>query len=258
MSVSSTEMRFVQVVDDYIAGKMTKEQTLELLKSRYEAVHKDIRKELGEDHISFCCYVPCEFEEWIEICDGAERNKPLPDRLNNGKIIQNVIDKVTANYRDVLKLENWESKADCEIWQEVHHIQSLCRENREITEYYEKYVLEIKSIFDTQPPKIPALEDHYLMQILKHEARPTYEYLKKAINIKLVEYTATGCFDFLCDRGCVGYFFGTAGYSDFKRISPYILANGEPCDVETLRNGSKHGNTKEWNAISNAIFGKRI
>jgi hypothetical protein len=93
------------------------------------------------------------------------------------------------------------------------------------------------------------------MQILKHEAKPTYEYLKKAIDIKLVEYTATGYFNFLCDRGCVGYFFGTAGYNDFKRISPFFLINGETCDVETLRNGAKHGNTKEWKVISKAIFG---
>jgi hypothetical protein len=171
MSVSSTEIIFVQVVDDCIVGKITKKQALELLKSRYESVYKNIKKELGEDHISFCCYVPCEFEDWIEICDRAERNKPLSDRLENGKIIQNVIDKVTTNYREVLELENWESKADNEVWQEVHQIQNLCRENREIAEYYEKCVDKIMAL---------QADDVSLPQLVSEEAKSP-EWIKNQI-----------------------------------------------------------------------------
>jgi hypothetical protein len=147
MSVSSIEVLFMQVADDCIAGKITKEQAFQRLEIRYQSVYKDIKKELGEDHIGFCFCVPCDFKKWVNICDGVERNKPHDSKWKNShKIIQNVIDKVTANYRDILGLEDWESKADDEVWQEVHQIQNICRENREVKELYKKYEAKIKAL----------------------------------------------------------------------------------------------------------------
>jgi hypothetical protein len=136
-----SEASFNQVLEDYISGKIIKEQALELLESRYKSAYLDIKQEFGKDRQSFCCYVPCDFEKWIEICDGAERNKPFPERKNYEDKIQRVIEKYAAECG-----KNDLESGDCvaEVYSEVHQIHNWCRENREITELYDKYRAKIE------------------------------------------------------------------------------------------------------------------
>jgi hypothetical protein len=203
-------------------------------------------------------------DEMVSLYDKSINSPTELERKEYDERLQVKIKEISFEKLSMIQPDEYETITDRDfelirdsIYQERAEIAKLCQENREITEYSEKYRLEIINISNTQTQKvkIPAMEEHYFMQILKYESKPTYEYMKKAIKIKLVQYTDNGYFNFLCDRGCVGLFFSTAGYTDFKRIFPFILINEEPCDDETLRNGSKHGDTVEWNAISKAIFG---
>ena len=156
MAVSSTEVLFLQLVDNCIARKISKEQALQQLETLYKSIYKDIKNELGKDHISFYCYAlyknnECDFDKWVEICDGAERSKPLRERKYNEDIIQRVIDKYSAE----CKRNDLES-GDCvsQVYSEVHQIQNICRENKELTELYEKYKAEIKTLQESKQPQI--------------------------------------------------------------------------------------------------------
>jgi uncharacterized FlaG/YvyC family protein len=274
MEVSTeTVKQFLLVASEHKEGKLSQEEALNKLERVYSsAIKKNTQKMMKLlDKNKLYEYVRYTADELIDIYDKeqttiieeiiesyifdlehkahARRNKfifsgePVPDEYRYGQPAFSESDRNQARFV---------------VCRERDEIAELCQENREIAEYYKKYKLEIINIFDTQTQKvkIPAIEDHYLMQILKHEAIQTYKYMKKAIEIKLVQYTDAGYFNFLCDRGCVGYFFSTAGYTDFKRIFPYILISGEPCDYETLRNGAKHGKTDEWDSLSIAVFGE--
>jgi hypothetical protein len=141
-----SEASFYQTLEDCISGKILKEQALELLKSKHKSALIDIKQKFGKDRQSLCCYVPCDFDEWIKICDGSERSKPFPERKYKDDLIQRVIDKYAAECR-----KNDLESGDCvsEVYSEVNQIQNWCRENREITELYEKYKAEIQVLPET-------------------------------------------------------------------------------------------------------------
>jgi len=148
------EASFNQVLEDCITGKLLKEQALELLDNKYKSAYVDIKQKFGKDRQSFCCYVPCDFEEWIKICDGAERNKSFSEKKHNNNKIQKVIDEYTAVCG---KNELESERCIVEVYKEVYEIQNLCRENQETKELYEKYKAEIKKIPDISD-KLQVLE----------------------------------------------------------------------------------------------------
>ena len=103
-------------------------------------------------------------------------------------------------------------EAKVAIIKERNKIIELYREKEIITEYYEKAVADITSI---EPQRnISNYEEHYFMQILKNDAKYTFEVMKKAIEKGLVEYTSNNYFNFKCDKGCVGLFFAKTGFTD--------------------------------------------
>jgi hypothetical protein len=138
---------FQGILEDCIEGRISKEQALGLLKIKYDSAHINIKDTLGKDHISFCSYVPCEFNEWIKICDGAERHNPAPNRIGWDNKIQQVIDKVTAKYKEN-DLEY--GKVFSEVYAEVHQIQNFCRENREIEGLYKECRVKIEKLPDNE------------------------------------------------------------------------------------------------------------
>ena len=182
---------FQQVVDDCISGKMSIGQGLQLLKNRYDSAYINIRQHFEEDRIgtSFCCYVPCDFDEWIKICDDTERNKPLSESLKSGGKIQKAIDK----YQAKCKKSDLES-GDCivEVYQEVHEIQNLCRQNKELTKWYEDCKAKIETLNDTpinqkkNTPKgiIRILLHHIPPKVKKHEQK----FIKEINKIVPEEY----------------------------------------------------------------------
>jgi hypothetical protein len=140
------EVSFNQVLEDYISGKLLKEQALELLENKYKTAYVDIKQKFGKDRQSFCCYIKYDFEKWIEICDGAERNKPFLERKYNDDKIQRVIENYVAECN-----KNDLESGDCigEVYSEVHQIQNWCRENQETKKLYEKYKAEIEALPET-------------------------------------------------------------------------------------------------------------
>ncbi|MDR2941206.1 MAG: hypothetical protein LBV17_01250 [Treponema sp.] len=182
---------FQQVVDDYISGKKSKDQSLQLLEYRYKSASINIRQHFGEDRIgaSYCCYVPCDFDEWIKICDDAERNRPLSERLRSSGKIQTAINK----YQAKCKKNDLES-GDCivEVNQEVHEIQNLCRQNRELTNWYEECKAKIEALSDilikkkknTSREIIHILLYHIPPKVKKHEPK----LIKKINKIIPAEY----------------------------------------------------------------------
>jgi hypothetical protein len=154
-------------------------------------------------------------DELLSMYDKSINSPAESERLEYDERLKEKIKEISFERQSMIQPDEYETitERDFEllrdsIFQERTSIAKLCQENRDIAEYYEKYRLEIINIFDTQPQKakIPAMEDHYFMQILKHEAIQTHKYMMKAIEIKLAQYTGAGYFNFLCDRGCVGYF----------------------------------------------------
>ena len=96
-------------------------------------------------------------------------------------------------------------------------------------------------------------EDHIFMRLLKEDSSKTYNTIKKAIDIKLVVYE-NGLFNFKCERGCVGAIFCEAGFTESKRINPYILINGKPPAKSTIQNGRKNKEPKGWMQIKKELF----
>jgi len=179
---------FHSVLDDCINGKLSKKQGIKLLEQKYKSASKEIKEEFGEDSIgmSFCCYVPCDFNKWIDICDGAERNKPCDIKWKNShNIIQKVIDKVTSKYLENMlgTPKNAEMEALNDVMSEVHNIQNLCRYNREITEIYKKYkaiINELPNIStkqnkNTSQDIIQILLDYIPPKVKKHEGKKIKE-----------------------------------------------------------------------------------
>jgi hypothetical protein len=158
---------FQRVVEDYIAGQLSKEQALKLLESKYKSALINIKEAFGKDHQSFCCYVPCDFDQYIKICDGAERNKPMSECLvnnNSNKIIQKIIDKVAATYK---KSDLESGNVVVEVYQEVHQIQNWCRENRELTKWYEKYKTDIEATPDIPTPQVNISQPNYIQDMIE-------------------------------------------------------------------------------------------
>jgi hypothetical protein len=172
-SSSIAAVSFQKIVEDCIAGTLLKERALKLLESKYKSSVIDIKEALGEDFQSFCCYVPCDFDEYIKICDGAERNKPKSERLVNDKIIQKVIEKVTAAYK---KNDLESGKVVIEVYQEVHQIQNWCRENRELAKWYEKCKADIDALPDILSQKVNVAKNNIDMAI---DLLIDYSYIKK-------------------------------------------------------------------------------
>jgi len=162
------EVGFNQVLEDCISGKLLKAQALELLENKYKTAYVDIKQKFGKDRQSFCCYTKYDFEKWIEICDGAERNKPLPERKYNDDIIQRVIEKYAADCK-----KNDLESGDCvgEIYNEVHQIQNWCRENQETNELYEKYKVEIEALPEAIHQKatgqLPLTQNKYITEMIE-------------------------------------------------------------------------------------------
>jgi len=249
------EVSFNQVLEDCISGKLLKEQALELLENKYKSAYVDIKQKFGKDRQSFCCYVPCDFEEWIKICDGAERSKSFSEKKHNNNKIQKVIDEYTA----VCGKNELESESCIVgVYKEVYEIQNLCRENQETKELYEKYRAEIEGRQDLKEIKADQLNDidyerNIFIQMLKEHSPPTYRAMKKAIETELVEYNDK-YFNFRCSKGSVGLFFGKTGYKNYKIICQYVLINNDTCEQITLQNWNKNDPPKDWQTIEKNIF----
>jgi len=178
------EVSFNQVLEDCISGKLLKEQALELLESKYKTAYVDIKQKFGKDRQSFCCYTKYDFEKWIEICDGAERNKPLPERKYNDDIIQRAIEKYAAECK---KGDLESGGCVVEVYNEVHEIQNWCRENAETKELYEKYKAEIEKISEVIHQQITEAQDR--AEKIKTETERTIAILLKADYIKKIKTT---------------------------------------------------------------------
>jgi len=187
MSIAPTEIRFVQIVDDCIAGKTIKKQALELLKNMYDSVYKNIKKEFGEDRVSLCCHGEYEFDAWIKICDGVERNKP---RDSKWKTYHHQIQKVINNYEADCGKVDLES-GDCagEVFHEVHQIQNLCRENRELTELYEKYKAKIKNLPAIPKKQIKNTPEDIIQILLNHIPPKVKQHEGKKVKDKTFPHT---------------------------------------------------------------------
>jgi len=249
------EASFNQVLEDCISGKLIKEQALKLLENKYKSAYVDIKQKFGKDRQSFCCYVPCDFEEWIEICDDTERNKPFHERKHSDAKIQRVINKYTAECK-----KNELKSKDCiiDVYSEVHQIQNWCRENRETKELYEKYKAEIEGKQDLKEIKADQINDldyerNIFIQMLKEQSLSTYRAMKKAIETELVEYNDK-YFNFRCSKGSVGLFFGKTGYNNHKMICQYVLINNDPCEQITLKNWNKNDPPSDWQIIEKNII----
>jgi hypothetical protein len=244
-SSSIAVVSFQKIVEDCIAGILSKERALKLLESKYKSSVIDIKEAFGEDFHSFCCYIRCDFDKYIKICDGAERNKPLYERLAYNNVIQKVIEKVETAYKEN-GLESEDAVRD--VYQEVHQIQNWCRENRELEKWYEKCKADIEALPEMAAQNVQEFEQHYFIQTLQKNAPQAYEVVKRLIDAKIVEYT-NDYFNFKCAKGCVGLFFANSGYTDYKTISRFILINGDKCKLSTLYNCKKNTEPKEWKEL---------
>ena len=149
MAVLSTEVLFLQVIDDCIAGKTSKEQALIELKKKYDASIIDIEKELQEHfkYFAFHEYIKLDIDEYIKICDKIENSQSAQEREDYEKIIQIIIDRVKADcdYYGHGQQGNSDITAILNVRNEVDKIRALCRKNRERTELFEKCKAEIKT-----------------------------------------------------------------------------------------------------------------
>jgi hypothetical protein len=254
------------VVKDYQDGKLPQSEALNKLEKEYASAISENKTKMVNILEKHGYYEDIRYtkDELITVYDKSINSPSELERKEYEKRLEGKIKDILVERTARLEPDECEmiTERDYErfkdfIFQDRSEIAELCQENREIAECYKKYRVEIiKKDIQIPKTKIPSVDDHYLMQILKAEAKQAYKYMKRAIEIKLVQYTADGFFNFSCDRGCVGLFFSTAKYTDYKRISPFILINKEPCDVETLRNGAKHGETEQWGSLSKILFGE--
>jgi hypothetical protein len=264
MSVLSIE-QFLSVIKKYKNRKITQENAIKEL----DEIHKSIIKKNNKSIVSIMeknkFYEDIRYtqDELIIVYDKSMNSTSDFERIEYEKRLKSKIGDAIVERTSMIQPDEYEMVTEKyyeelkdTIYQERREIAKLCQENREITNCYEKFKVEIiENDIQILLTKIPPVDEHYLMQILRIEAKQAYEYMKKAIDIRLVQYTSDGLFNFQCDKGCVGLFFSTVGYTDFKRISPWIKINNEPCNVGMLQNGAKHGKTDEWDSISKIIFG---
>jgi hypothetical protein len=262
--------QFLPVIEKCRDGKQSQKDALKELEQLYKsAISKNKQKITGILNVHrYYDDIKYTKDELINVYDNSINSTSEFERNEYEKRLKSKIGDIDVEKTSMIQPPEYENITEYDmkytfeqlkdnIYQERNEVAKLCQENRELAKCYEKYKIEIIEC-DAQlvKTKIPPVDEHFLMQTLRIEAKQAYNYLKKAIDIRLVQYTTDGLFNFQCDRGCVGLFFLTAGYTDFKRISPWIQINNEPCDVATLRNGAKHGKTAEWENISKIIFGE--
>ena len=193
LELLSLEMHFKGVVGDCLKGNTTKEQGRQLLDYTYISA-SEITKEKLEKYRAearFYRYVPCDFDEWVDICDNTTI-KPFPENKQYNDEINLVIEKYEAIFE---KLDLEANHCAIEVFREVFHIRKLCRESREITGLYEKYKVEMDALPDVKrqqateqlntPEKIQA-EIEKILSILCLE-----KYIKKTKWETGVEYHAT-------------------------------------------------------------------
>ena len=91
-----------------------------------------------------------------------------------------------------------------------------------------------------------------LMLFLLYNYQRTYNAMKVFISEKIVE-TKDGLLNFKCKVGCVGYFFGETGCTEYTYITPNILINGNPPSITSLQNYTSNAAPKEWEALRQKI-----
>jgi hypothetical protein len=245
------DVLFSQIVNGYTKGEVSKEKALAKLMKKHESTLIDIKKELHEhfEQFAFHKYIKCDIDEYIEICNKIENSPSVQEREDYEELIRIIIDgaKADCDYYGYGQQGDSAIIAIRTVRNEVDKIRALCRENKEKTELYEKYKVEIEDRqallrIQTESSKEEDYEKNSFIQILKHTSPPTYEAMRKAIGIELVEYN-NKYFNFRCSRGSVGLFFGKSGIKQqYMRnmICQFVLINNDPCELITLRNWKKN------------------
>jgi hypothetical protein len=142
-----------EIVKDYKDGKLTTEQALDKIGTKYNTSLIDIKKEMHDQFEIFQFYrkVPCDVDEYINACDRLENSPSPQERENYETIIQKIINGVKTDCDDVWGQgqDNSSSTAILNVRKEVDKIREFCRQNRETKELYEKYKAKIEAGPDT-------------------------------------------------------------------------------------------------------------
>jgi hypothetical protein len=131
-----------------------------------------------------------------------------------------------------------------EYWQ--MRKKNICNPN--ITQGEPPEASDVKSF-----PKPDNVGNHILMQRLKTESPITYKAMCKALDDKFITFDQS-CFDFHCDRGCVGLFFREGGFTEYKTLRSYVLIKGNPPAATTLENCTRNSPPKSWQTIKKRYF----
>ena len=155
--------QYMMVVHDCRGGKLSQEQALKDINKKYKATLKYIRKEktkIMEKH-RFYRFVSGGIDELINIYDKTMDQAFEADRKN----YLNIHTKIINGYLSEEKLDKTQkldiNSAKIAINEERSQIAGLCREERNITEHYEKAVADIADMQRTaekhqEPELIPS------------------------------------------------------------------------------------------------------
>jgi hypothetical protein len=91
------------------------------------------------------------------------------------------------------------------------------------------------------------------MQRLKAESPITHKAMCKALEDEFITFDQD-CFNFHCDRGCVGLFFKKGGFTEYKTLRECILIKGKKPAKTTLENCTKNTPPKSWERIKEKYF----
>ena len=154
--------QYVIVVNDCRSGKLSQKQALVDLNKKYKSTHKYIKKEMTkimEKH-RFYRFVSGGIDELINIYDKTMDQAFEADRKNYSNILARIINDFLSEEESEKTQKLDINSAKIAINEEISQIAGLCREERNITEYYEKAVADIADIQRTsekrqEPELIP-------------------------------------------------------------------------------------------------------
>ena len=110
-----------------------------------------------------------------------------------------------------------------------------------------------KSSTYTTIKKTEPEDEQFFMQNMKNNHLSAYTAMKNGLLAGIVELKDS-YFNFKCNKGCVGYVFNEAGYTEWKQIGQYILINDEKPGKYTLRNCTSNTPPDEWEKIKPIFF----
>ncbi|AEF83384.1 hypothetical protein [Leadbettera azotonutricia] len=102
-------------------------------------------------------------------------------------------------------------------------------------------------------PKDSDMENHYLIARLKTESLRTYNALKKAICVKIIEFDGS-YFNFKIKAGLVGLFFKEGGFTEWETIVQYIKIKGRISETNTLKTANEGKDISKWDNLRKQLF----